>query len=346
MANEKQEVRFLPKVADAYFKVNGNLAFIAKANTAANVNITTQRTDKRGGQDNAIIGTIFSDSAVEIGFTSASWQPEFLAASIGSVIQTRDGNFYSENLSYTVDAEGKITLTEEPSDGKIYVMKNGGYLAIPVTELEVDVSDYGFKEGDCISCVAMIKRNGNRIGISTDITPTTGNLTLSSPLFSGTKGRIGTAEYVFPNFQFGGSFNHQFSTDASYELSGVAIATGSDICGNKDEFGYYQEYLNDEDTITTFTQIVASPAVMELELEGDSGVEKGKISVYGLKNALYDRIPISSDLAFAVDGEGSTYVNVGATSGEVTPVQKTSDPVTITVTYKNTLTATVQVYVV
>lgn len=344
MANSvnKENVYLLPKVADAYFRINGQLAFIAKANTAANVNITTQRTDKRGGQDNAILATIFSDAAVEVGFTSVSWQPEYLAASIGSTIQIRsDLSFNSENLSVAV-SDGKITLSEIPSDKTVYIQKDGGYISVPATDLEVDVSAYGFKDGDCLTCVMMITRSGKRVGISTDITPTTGSLTLSSPLFAGEKGRIGTAEYVFPTFQFGGNFDHQFSSDATYALSGSALATASNVCGLGSEFGYYQEYISDEEEITAFTQIVASPSIMELTL-ADS--EKGTISVYGLKNALYDRIPIKAGLSFATTD--TEKITVNATSGEVTPVAITQGSnATVTVTYNNTLTTTVTVSVV
>ena len=335
------EVRLLPKVADAYFKIKGQLAFVAKANTAANVNITTQRTDKRGGQDNAIIATVFSDSAVEVGFTSVSWQPEYLAASIGSTIQIRDDlTFNSENLSVAVK-DGKITLAEVPADKTVYVEKDGGYVAIPATSTEVEVSNFGFVDDECLTCVMMIQRSGKRIGISTDITPTIGTLTLSSPLFAGTKGRIGTAEYVFPTFQFGGNFDHQFSTDASYALSGQALATASDVCGLGSEFGYYQEYVSDEEAITSFTQIVATPSIMELTLDE---AETGTISVFGLKNALYDRIPITSNLVFGTESENIT---VDASKGIVTPVSATSGTnAVVTVKYNNSLETKVSVSVV
>lgn len=342
MANANDmEVRLLPKVADAYFKINGQLAFVAKANTAANVNITTQRTDKRGGQDNAILATVFSDSNVEVGFTSVSWQPEYLAASIGATIQIRDDLvFNSENLSVAVK-DSKITLSEVPADKTVYIQKDGGYIAIPAESTIVDVSNYGLKDGECLTCVMMLKRSGKRIGISTDITPTIGELTLSSPLFAGAKGRIGTAEYVFPTFQFGGNFDHQFSTDASYALSGQALATASDVCGMGSEFGHYQEYISDEEEITSFTQIIATPSVMELTLSEN---ETGTITVYGLKNALYDRIPITTNLVFGTDSENIT---VDAERGVVTPVSTTSGTnAVVTVKYNNSLEAKVSVSVV
>lgn len=336
------ETRFLPKVADAYFEINGKTAFIAKANTAASVNITTNKTEKRGGQDNAVIGTIFSDGAVNISFTSGSWQPEYLAASIGSTISVKDNlQFHSENISYQVDTESKITLDEPPADGKISIPKDGGYISINVPEnLEVDLTPYGFTEGDCVSCLMMLTRSGKRIGISTDITPLTGKLTLSSPIFAGSRGRIGTAEYVFPIFQFGGNFTHNFSTDASYELSGSALATASNVCGNGDEFGYYQEHLADEDEITAYTSIVATPNPMSVAVGANAN-----ISVYGLKNELYDRQRISTGLSFSITEANQTYATVNATTGQVTGVAATSNPIPVTITYKGTLTCTVNVNV-
>lgn len=345
------EVRLLPKTADAYFKMGGKLAFVAKANTAANVAITMQQKDIRGGQNNSLLATIFSDTAVKVKVTSVSWQPEFLAASIGSTISVGSYDFYSDDVTYTAVGDGtpagtgdthvNITLPDVPVDKVINVAVNGGYIQIPATTKIVDVKPYGYKNGDCISIIAIFSQTGKRVGISSTSTPSIGELTLSSPLFSGTQGTVGKAEYKFPSFQFDGNFTHDFSADAKFELSGAALQSGSGICGKGTEYGEYKEYATNDATLTAYNSIVATPTITELDL---SDTETQQITVYGVKNDLYDRALLANNDTKITYVSGTPATATVSATGLITPVAVGTS--VITITYDTRLTTTITVTVV
>jgi hypothetical protein len=338
----KTGIRFLPKVANAIFEVEGNIAFVAKANTDASVNITMEKQEVVAGQNNAVLGTIFSDTKVEAAFTSVEWKPEFLAATIGSTIKVGKFDFKSDNLKLTsVENDGKIeiTLPAIPSDKKIYIESKGSYIEVPATTVTVDVTAYGFDAGDCISLIGMFPRQGKRISIGTEQTPLIGRLTLSTPIFEGTKGRVGESQYVFDAFQFNGNFTQNFTSDSNYEMSGSAIASESGSCSEGEIYGSYQEYLNDESEITNYSTILSTPSVIELAPVGTQ-----VITVYGIKNALYDRMLIepSADLVFSIPSEGNTVATV-TQDGKVSAVA-TGNTI-VTATHKGKLISKVNVTV-
>ena len=66
--------RFMPKVANAIFKVNGVPAFVAKANTDSQVNIQTTQDQIRAGQNNVVIGAVISEKTIDISFSTPEWQ--------------------------------------------------------------------------------------------------------------------------------------------------------------------------------------------------------------------------------------------------------------------------------
>lgn len=344
MANNdllKAGMRFLPKVADALFKVGSKIAFVAKANTAASVAITMEKNEVRGGQNNALLGAVFSDTNVEVSFTSVEWKPEFLASNIGSQIKIGKFDFMSLGRQITtIEDAGKIIITLEdiPVNNVIYIENDGTYIEVPATTTSVDVTSLGCEVGECLNVLGIFKRNGLRIPIGTDQTPLVGELTLSSPIFEGTKGKVGEAQYVFGAFQFDGSFTQNFTSDSSYEMKGTAVSVpNSGECGEGDLYGSYQEYLYDQTVITNYSTILAVPSLIEI-----SGTGSQPISVYGIKNVLYDRalIATGADLVFSIPSSDSGIATVDQ-DGKVTGVAPGNT--TVTVTYNKKLTAEVDV---
>lgn len=326
---------FLPKVADAIFKIDGLIAFIAKANTSAQVEIATTQDTKRGGQANAVIGVVTSEKSVNVTFTTPEWQPEFLAANIGTTIRYGQKNFYIDDLTFVADANGKITLPEVPADKKVQVEINGKWISIDATTTEVDLSGYGVTENDCVKTIVLLPKDGKEISLLVDTDPSIGELTLTSPIFRGTKGQVGTAQYIFPSFALSGNWTQAFSTDASYDISGTAIAIAGEYCGESETYGYYREYISDEED--TYIGIAAAPSAVELEVN-----DTQEILVYGIRGALYDKTLLTSDLTFAVADGGSSYISV-TNAGVITATA--AGTATVNVTYKNKWSASVAVTV-
>ena len=325
---------FLPKDADALFKIDNMVAFNAKANTSAQVEITTAQDQKRGGQANAVIGVVTSEKSVSVTFTTPEWQPEFLAANIGTTIRFGQKNFYIDNLTFTPDNTGKITLPAIPADKKVQVEINGKWLSIDATTTTVDLSGYGVTETDCIKTIILLPKDGKEISLLVDTDPSIGELILTSPIFRGTKGQVGTAQYTFPSFALSGNWTQVFSTDASYDISGTAIAIAGEYCGESETYGYYREYISDDDV--AYVGIAAAPSAVELEV-GDTQ----QISVYGIRGALYDKTLLDTGVTFAVVEGGSTYVSV-SNAGLITALA--AGEATVKATY-GTFTANVAVTV-
>ena len=344
MANENKGFTFLPKTADAIFEYQGEVAFVAKANTSAAVTISQTKTEKRGGQDNVLIGTIFSDKTIEVSITAASWMPEFLAAEVGSPIKIGGYEFISNDLNIVATEKASDIVVELPGvpvDKVIHLKRaDGTYVKVPATGTTVSIKEFGFNKGDCVSALGLFDYKGKRIDLSTSTSPMVGKLTLTSPIFKSSVGKVGKSEYVFPIFQFDGNFTHTYSADATYELKGNPLATDSGDCGNGDSYGYYQEYMEDEALLTSYSTIIATPSVVELKADGN---ETETLAVYGKKSALYDRVLLEnsdSKLTFTSDKDNVATVATGV----ITAVAQ--GEANITVKYNNSLTSTVKVVVV
>lgn len=324
--------RFMPKVSNAIFKVNGVPAFEAKANTDSQVNIQTTQDQIRAGQNNVVIGTITSEKTIDITFSTPEWKVEFLAANIGETIQVGRFAFEVTDKTYAVK-DNKITLDTVPYDKVIYIDVNGSYVKIPATTTTVDLSAYGVTE-TCVSVIMKAEKFGKRVNLSADTDPLVGELTLDTPIYEGTKGKVGNSQYVFPAFALSGNWNHTSGADASYEISGTAVATNSTVCGEGQSYGYYQEFIDGEED-ASYSMIVAAPSVVELAMG-----ETETLKVYGTKGALYAKSEITGATFATTD---TSYFTVGSDTGVINPVSAGTG--TITVTY-NGLTTTVNVEIV
>lgn len=323
---------FMPKVANATFFYNGMVAFEAKANTASNVNIQTTQNQIRAGQQNAVIGVLTSERTIDVSFSTPEWKAEFLAANIGEKIKM--GNWAFEVLDLNIaSANGVITLPDIPSDNVIHININDTWIKIPTESTTVDLTPYGVSGDECISVIGMFNAFGKRINLSADSEPLIGKLILSAPIFVGTQGTRGEGQYIFPAFALSGNWNHQMNSDSSYEISGQPIATTSEICGEGQTYGYYQEKRIDEKN-DIFASIVAVPSVIELSTE-----ETETIKAYGIRGELYEKTELSG-ATFAT--EDTAVFTVDASTGVIAPVAKGTGAVTVTY---NGLLANVEVEV-
>lgn len=333
-AAQKAGKCFLPKVANAIFYYNGEIAFTATANTESQVNIQTTTEYKRAGQNNVVIGTIMSERTVEANFTTPEWKIEFLAANLGVTIQMGTIDFTITDLQLMASS-GVITLPSVPVDKVIYVEIEGDYIKVPATTTSVDLTSYGITGDTCVNIIGCFNKTGKHLNISASSSPLVGKLILEAPIFKGTVGEYGKSQYVFPAFALSGNWDQQFSTDASYQVSGTAIATSSDICGEGDSYGSYQEYYYSDEELNSFTKISVSPSVVEIA-ENDTQT----LTVYGSKGTMYAKSQITSGVTFA--SADTTVATVGASTGVITGVA--TGTTTVTATY-NGLTATVNVEV-
>ena len=124
-------------------------------------------------------------------------------------------------------------------------------------------------------------------------------------------------------------------------MKGNAIATDSGECGQGESYGYYQEYIENEAVLTSYSTIVATPTIIELSA---SKSDKETLTVYGKKTSLYERVLIPNDdekLTFTTDKDSVATVS---SVGVITAVA--AGEAVITVKYNDALTASVKVNVI
>ena len=321
---QKAGKRYLPKVADAVFKYNGEIAFVAQANTSTEVNIQTTMDTIRAGQNNVVIGTVLSEKTIDVNFSTPEWKIEFLAANIGESITIGNVNFTVTDIQLAA-TNGVITLPDVPVDGVIYIdaVGKGNYTKVAATSKEVDLTAYGITGSACVNVIGCFEKSGKRVNLSASTSPLVGELILESPIFEGTKGKVGLSQYIFPAFALSGNWDQRFSSDASYEISGTAVATASEVCGEGDSYGTYQETYYDDEELNNFEYIHAAPSAIELGLDGTATIE-----VYGVRSGLYAKTKIESGVTFA--SSDSTVATVGVSTGVVTAASVGTTYVTVT----------------
>lgn len=85
--------------------------------TEANIDVTVQENDVRGGKGNQLLGILHSDRDIVINLTDAEFKYEWLAKQLGQDIKTGAGVAYAMPKWYEVEenlTELEITLDHEP----------------------------------------------------------------------------------------------------------------------------------------------------------------------------------------------------------------------------------------
>lgn len=333
MATKKRGKLLLPKVTNAIlYDTSGLIAWEGKAMTDSSLEITTNKTDKRAGQNNEIIGSIFSERNLNVTLTAGDWNIEYLATQVGAEIEIGKQTFTIDNYSTTA-VSGVITLPEIPADKKAHVKIGDTFVKVDATTTSVDLTSNGVTD-ECIDVVYIIERLGKSASIDTGSNPFVGKLILTTPLFDGKLGEVGRYEVEVPTFQLDGNFTQSFSADATYSLTGTAIA--DDVCGSESQvLGFVKQYINDDEDIMAFSSIIIAPSVIEVDVSGTE-----TISVYGVKNELYAKIsiPISEVTLVSTTPATATVSEAGVVAGVA------AGDTTITATYKG-ITATANVTV-
>lgn len=107
----------------------------------ANIEVTVQENDVRGGKGNQLLGVLHADRDIAINCNDINFRYEFLAKQFGQDIKTGAGKAYAMPKWYKVDADLKIVLEHTPSaQGEIVIYNiNGQKLTgFTVTDKTVD----------------------------------------------------------------------------------------------------------------------------------------------------------------------------------------------------------------
>lgn len=334
----KKGYRYTPTVFDAFFMVNGELVFQAKALTDASVEVATTKTEKKAGIGGATLWTILSDRTITVTMTSLDIQAQYIAANLGSTISITKHTFL-ENKDYRA-AEGKITLPAAPADKKVIANIRGNYVTLSVSTTEVDLTAYGITD-ECVNLTYFYEADGEIIPIPVSSQPAVGHLVLTTPMYeSGVE--IGQTGWDFTRFQLSGSFTHSTNTSDStgLEISGTVLRDESSTScdGTGDRYGVYFVRPYDPETLYVFSNIVVTPTEVEVDTTEHTTEQ---LTVYGYKSANVDGVELKKEDGVTFKSSADEYATVSE-DGLVTAVA--AGEAEVTVTYK-TLTAKVAVTV-
>lgn len=330
---------YCSSVFDGYFyDPAGNLVFQALANTDASVEVTTNKTEKKGGDGGATLWTVVSDRSVTASMSALDIQTEYIAANLGSTIQITKSVFLTNKEFRAVS--GKITLPVAPVDKKVNVTINGNDVVINnVTDTTLDLTSYGITN-ECINVTYLYEADGEIVPIPVSSSPMVGKLILKTKLYRSGVGEIGENGWVLPQFQLDGNFTHSTNTSdgGSFEITGSALKdnSGSACDGSGDSYGYYFKHYYDSEMLYKFSSILATPSESVLSAGGS---ETEQIKVYGVRGSSVSQVELTKGVTYKSDHE--EYAKVSE-SGLITAVAEGNAK--ITCTYKN-LQATVDVTV-
>jgi len=338
--------RFLNKVGTfvAVDQVSQLVMFTGIFNATTSVAITMSAQDTRGGVGNALLMREYTDRTVEITLTARDWNLDYVAASVGSLIQPMLAEIFDIEEPVQIDGAGKGTLPKT-GVGMIHVkLPDGSRFDVPVgADNTINLTAFGITDL-CVRCTYRYAANTDTVTINTSENPLTIHLYLQSGVTDTLKGLIGKVLVEIPAFALDGNINMDTNADgtsAEIALKGQALAVDGSECREGMVYGYVREAI-DEYKAPQVVEIVASPSPMSLALLPVP--ESQALKVVGSRGIMYSTVGVTpSELTYL---SGDPAIATVDTAGVVKAVAVGETDITVTyATPTGALTDTVEVIV-
>jgi len=343
---QSKPTRFLNKVGTfvAQDPVTQLVMFTGIFNATTNVSVTMTPVDTRGGVGNALLMRTYSDRTVEVTLTTRDWNLEYVAASVGGLINPGLSELYDIEVPVQLNNLGVGALPRS-GIGMVHVkLPNGTKFDVPIAaDNTIDLSEFGVADL-CVKCTYRFATHTDTVTINTSASPYIIHLFLQSGISDTMKGLMGQVLVEIPSFALDGNFTIETNADgtaAEITLVGVALAVDGTECKEGMVYGYVREAIEDYKAPQVI-EIVASPSPMMLSLL--PAPESQTISVVGNRGIMVSTVGIApAELTYVSDTP--TVATVDA-MGVVTAV--TAGEAVITVAYSQPtgdLTDTIDVIV-
>lgn len=241
--------------------------FDARTLTDSAISISTSAEEIRGGEGAQLLGKFFHTSVFNLNMTDALFDLKYLAAQVGSEIETGDTkSFYTEALKVQ---GGKITLSKTPvaistqgdwcAEGATVIAWYKGcndseYTTAVVTGQEISIP--AATDGTEICVTYPINKVGRQIVVNAMYYPKEFTLYLTAKLFAGDACKPSTGSYVgeivveIPRFQLDGAvdLSLNMSSPATFALNGSAYANSCG-CGSEPWYAKITEVMLDESNV-------------------------------------------------------------------------------------------------
>lgn len=312
---------------------------VSKTLVDSSISLSVSLEDIRAGQGAKLYGKYAHSSGMSMKLTDAMFRMEFLAANIGSDIET--GGSAVAQVPRTVTG-GKVTFGEvKPlpiypgSDKRVWIGKPGEAAFVLFPDLaddatEVEVGDY-FKDGEDV-CLRYIKSNdaGETLTVSANFIPDTLTAVLTAPLFAGDASnvgvstKVGTLTITIPRFMLNGTTDLSMSMTGASQmaLEGNALAVESANCDGDGYYAVISKVIEGAKLTDDLNKIAVAAFDSREEALAAPIVVKGMFEGKGVRNLPSDAVTMTSA------GEGFKY---DEKTGMLTLTAVTETEVTVTV---------------
>lgn len=267
--------------------INGQRVLKSKTLLNNSLSFSVNPTEVRGGEGNALIGTMFFDSTLGMSLEDSTFTLEYLALKTGSNITTGTSDWVTETITTSVANE--ITVTGTPVDfgsfGKV------GFYRVAGSEDEVQIefngkvaTATGLTVGTkvCVTYNAN-KANGREIKIASNFVPSELYLLVHTPLFkagssnTASSQKVGEVVIEIPRFLIDPSGDLSLTSNgvATVPLSGSAQVSydTTSSCDNKGFYGRIKEIVENADILSSATNIVVFDSDIDLAVNETQTLE-------------------------------------------------------------------------
>lgn len=332
--------RFLAGVGKALLIRGNELIGVARTLTDSTLEFAITAEDIRGGAANVLWGKYFHDSTLNVTLTDSMFNLEYIAASLGTHIQSGGISIAEEQV---VATSGAISATQTPIsvDGSVI-----GWYKLPQDEAwQVAVfngQDISIPEAsdNTVYCLKYFYQNvdARSIVITAEYVPSELHIVLIHDLFNGDIAtnpentvKVGRLITDLPRVQMNGSQNLSLTASgaATTSLSGSALAIiNPDSC---EDVAYYGT-MTEEVYGVSWRETISFIAVANSEITLENG-ESETLIVYGITPTGNIRLS-NSDCTFTIDSMSPSNIISVSSAGVVTAAASGTGSGIVVVTYE------------
>lgn len=263
--------------------VGGNRVLNSKTILNESLSFSVSPTEIRGGEGNALIGTIFFDSNLAMSLEDATFSLEYLALKTGSTISAGSSDWATEEVVTTV--ANQITVVGDPIDfggfGKVgfyrVVGGNGEEKQIEFIGKTATVADLPMGTKVCVKYNKSLA-NAREIKIASNFVPSELYLLVHAPLFkagstTAESNKVGEIAIEIPRFLIDPSGDLSLTSNgvATVPLNGNAQVSydTATSCDNTGFYGRIKEIVFNADLLDDASAIVVADSDIDL-VEGDT----------------------------------------------------------------------------
>lgn len=204
-------------------------AFMFSAECLVDSALTVSMTEQevRGGFGNQKLFSYYHSRTLEANLTSATWEVDYLALNVGSLITNGADSVYKFDECITLS--GGAGVTGSVPVGNVFVKKpNGAVVEITPTGSNFTVPGL---TNEIVKVTYRYSATVDKITIDSSTSPMIVKLVMQSKVFDNT-GQVGIMEITIPRFQTSGSFELSLTSDgvSSTAISGMALAYDDGTC--------------------------------------------------------------------------------------------------------------------